>query len=181
MSKEIILTQGQVTIVDNDTYNDLSKWKWQAMKHHTGSYYVARTCRIGKQKKVSMHRYLMGTDNPEILVDHKDRNGLNNQKNNLRICTPAENAKNRVSKRGATSKYLGVYIGTARKTYNTKRGVITNVKTSYRAKIKTEKKEVSLGTFPFTPDGEILAAKAYDKAAIKYHKEFANLNFKENE
>jgi hypothetical protein len=94
---------------------------------------------------------------PNILqVDHIDHNGLNNQKSNLRICTLAENRRNRRAR--GKSKYLGVYYDN---------GYI-------RAVISVNGIQKRLGYFKI----EETAAMAYDKAATIYHKEFANLNFK---
>jgi len=181
--KQIELTQGLFAQVDDEDYDYLNQWKWSASKDgHT--YYAVRheyysidptlKRQIWKSKAVNMHRLLLGLTDPKVKGDHKDRNGLNNQRNNIRIATSAENNMNRKS--CGVSKYLGVSI---------KKNKSTNKKLDYelivlkwKATINTKIKNISLGAFPYTPQGEILAAKAYDAAAKIHHKEFANLNFK---
>jgi hypothetical protein len=88
-------------------------------------------------------------------VDHIDGDGLNNQRFNLRICTKEQNRCNR--KPNGDKKYIGV-CG------------LNNGK--FIAHIRHNKKLYHLGVFKTESD----AAKAYNKAAIKYHREFANLN-----
>ena len=99
--------------------------------------------------------------NDDCMYDHIDRNPLNNQKNNLRSCTWAQNSANTSKRKGScTSKYKGVYL-------NKKNN-------KWKAAICIDYVSYHLGTF----DTEEAAAKAYDIAAIKAFKEFANLNFK---
>lgn len=95
-------------------------------------------------------------------IDHKDRNGLNNQKYNLRICSRGDNASNVSPKKNKLSKYLGV-------TWDKKR----NKWLSQLSKgSKKNRRNLHYKLF----DNEIDAAKSYNEAAIKYHGEFANLN-----
>lgn len=102
-AKLIGLSQGKVAIVDAADYEDLGQYKWCAIKGDS-TYYAAR--RNGK-KMVRMHREIMNAP-PEMLVDHREHNGLDNRKSNLRICTRAENTRNqRLHKRGSTG-YKGV-------------------------------------------------------------------------
>ncbi len=107
--KEIPLTQGQVALVDDDVYNYLMQWKWFAQKGgHT--YYAERQQAIakGKQRPVLMHREVIAFhegDKPELDVDHRDRNGLNNTYANLRYATCRQNIGNN---RKNTSGYPGV-------------------------------------------------------------------------
>lgn len=155
--KKIPLTQGQVALVDDEDYKWLSQWKWLAVRHR-GGFYAARQPHGPHRgrKLVFMHRQLMNCpDNLE--VDHRDLNKLNNQKDNLRICTRRENSVN--MKGWGKSKFLGVEVR--------KSG-------SFHAKIRVFGKRVYLGAF----QEEEAAARAYDEAAKVYHGEFANLNFK---
>jgi hypothetical protein len=107
-------------------------------------------------------------------TDHRDRDGLNNQRYNLRVCTNSDNQKNKQA--WGTSKYLGVSLHTSRHDYHYKNSdkTIECVSSRWIATIRHEKKVISLGRF----QNEIGAARAYDEGAKKYHGEFANLNFK---
>ena len=98
--REIPLSQGLVTIVDDDDYDWLTKWKWHAARG-TNTYYAARSGlrRSGAaRERFVMHRLILGLGawqrgGPE--ADHIDRNGLNNQRSNLRIVSHQGNAINR--------------------------------------------------------------------------------------
>ena len=94
-----------------------------------------------------------------LVVDHIDRNGLNNCRANLRLCTAAQNMRNIVSNVGATSRYKGVHWNKRMK--------------RWAAAIQFEKKKYHLGYFT----DQIAAAKAYDKKAGQLHRQFACLNF----
>jgi hypothetical protein len=157
--KEIKLTQGKVTLIDDEDYDYLSQWKWFAQKDgHT--YYAKRNLRSkGVHTYPIMHRVIMNTPKG-MEVDHIDHNGLNNQKSNLRNCTRSQNQMN--VKPGGESKYLGVYYD--------KKGKYKYI----RAMIRINNKNIYLGVF----STEIEAARVYDAVAKKYKGEFANLNFK---
>jgi len=178
--KLIPLTRGLFAKVDDEDYDYLSQFKWNATQSN-GGFYACRTIWAGfkKRKKLSMHRHILRVDDPTIVVDHIDHDTLNNQKSNIRKCTITQNAKNRSSLKGSTSKYLGVHLNECKKTYMTKRGLVTNIKMRYVTKIQTTEKEIYLGSFEHSTEGEIEAAKTYDKAARIHHGEFANLNFKD--
>lgn len=75
--KEIELTRGLKTQIDNKNYDFLNKWKWYANKSHN-TYYAERIEIVnGKRICISMHRIIMNTPN-YLQCDHEDRNGLNN-------------------------------------------------------------------------------------------------------
>ncbi len=105
-----------------------------------------------------MHRQI--TNAPDhLVVDHIDHNGLNNRNTNLRNATFTQNCQNQRRLSPKTSKYKGVHWNKKLK--------------KWAAQITSNKKSHHLGYF----HDEIKAAKAYDVAAIKYHKDFAVLNF----
>jgi len=154
MAKEIQLTQGKVAIVDDEDFEYLNQWKWYANNN-----YAIRSFTVSKSKvlRISMHREIMKPQKG-FVIDHLDGNGLNNQKNNLRICTNSQNLMNRVKNINNTSGYKGVRLH--------------NLSKKWRAQIWLNSKYYHIGLFNDIKD----AARAYNEAAIKYHGEFANLN-----
>lgn len=159
--KEILLSQNKTTVVDDEDYEYLSQWKWCAVKSGK-TYYAMRNAgyKNGKQINVFMHREILHAKWFDK-IDHKDHNGLNNLRNNIRKATATQNRTNTPKRNNTKSKYLGVCI----------RG-----NNYVSAEITIHGKTKYLGYFK---NDEIAAAKAYDVAARKYHGEFANLNFKE--
>lgn len=90
--KEILLTQGKVALVDDDDYNEISKYKWYAHKNRN-TFYAHRTEKIPKRTIHQMHRIILNPRNG-LQIDHIDGNGLNNQKSNLRLVTRRQNLQN---------------------------------------------------------------------------------------
>lgn len=157
MTKEIKLTRGKVALVSDHRFEYLNQWKWCAF-FKRGKWRAMRKQYFPFIKNIYMHRQIMGVTDPEILVDHIDGDGLNNQDENLRICTNAQNLCNRGKQINNTSGYKGVHwIKENRK---------------WSAHIQVNKKVIYLGSFTNIDD----AARAYNEAAEQYHGEFANLN-----
>ncbi len=99
--KLIPLTKGQFAKVDDDDFERLSKFKWYATWHpNTKSFYAART--------VSLHREISGEPLGKK-VDHVNRDTLDCQKQNLRVCTNSENGRNRGLNSNSTSGFRGVH------------------------------------------------------------------------
>lgn len=96
MAKKINLNKGKAALVDDSDYQRLIKIRWWVRKGGNTFYAVSKTKNEnGKWVMVFMHRIIMGVSNPKEVIDHKDWNGLNNQRSNLRVCTHAENLANR--------------------------------------------------------------------------------------
>ena len=158
--KEIKLTQNKVALVDDADFEWLNKFRWSAHKDNNTFYAVRHTPRDKnyKQKTIKMHRLILGLlYRDRKLVDHRDGNGLNNQRDNLRICTHSENAQNKISRYG-TSRFKGVCWHKKDK--------------KWQASIVFQGRTTYLGQF----DSEVQAAKIYDKKAIELFGKFAHLN-----
>ena len=159
--KEIQLTQGKVALVDDAEYEELSQFKWYANKIRY-TYYAGRKVTVdGKSKTILMHRAIMGNKAIGLQVDHRDGNGLNNQRGNLRACTNAENHLNQRLSRANKTGYKGVTEPASQ------RGRINR----YRAQIVANGKHISIGHYPTIE----LAHAAYCVVAKKLHGDFVRL------
>lgn len=93
--KEIELTQGRVALVDDEDFEELNRFKWFAHRWRHGWYAKRNLQRVeGKRPFLSMHCQIMGKISG-LEMDHRDGNGLNNQKDNLRFATRSQNMANR--------------------------------------------------------------------------------------
>jgi hypothetical protein len=149
--REIKLTQGKSTQVDNADFDWLDQYNWYAINHH-GKFYAARYTK--DRGVIYMHREIMETPKGKM-TDHWDGNTLNNQRDNLRDATNSQNQMNK--KHYGTFKYRGI-------------GKSGN---KFKSQICLNGKSTYLGTF----DTEEGAAHAYDEAAKRLFGDFANLNF----
>jgi len=160
--KKIPLTRGMVALVDDTDYERLNTWKWYASKN-SGSYnsYAVRGIKVAKNKQTiqMMHRVILGLQPGDgRQTDHRDGNGLNNQRTNLRVCTATQNGQSRRKMVLGTSKY---------------KGICWNHRDSkWRSRIYVNRKRIHLGYF----SSEKTAAAAYNQAALKHFGEFALLN-----
>ena len=162
--RRIYLGENEYTIVEPADYYKFSKYKW-ILSGNGHNLYAVREVKIGPRntKKSYLHREIIKPRKGK-LVDHRNNDSLDNRRSNLRQATHSQNAINRPKTNAKTSsKYRGVYRDKRRR--------------RWRAAIRWEHKGLhvkkTLGWFK----NEIDAAKAYDKAAKKYHKDFARLNF----
>lgn len=150
-TKLIPLTQGKFAIVDAEDYDWLMQWKWCIT---TNKYAITHL----NGKQAYMHKLILKT---EKMVDHKNRNTFDNRKENLRLCTPAQNQQNRNIPKDNKTGYKGVLIDKS----------CTKTLT-FRASITHKRKSLHLGSYRCA----IEAAKAYDKKALELFGEFALTN-----
>lgn len=172
---EIKLACGKIAQIDEDSLHLFSGRKTWRSYFDGWNWYVRRHSTVNKKSKTFLlHREVMGVTDSKILIDHKDGDGLNNMKSNLRVCTHSENRKNRRNKSdNHTSKYLGVSLKKTRYKYTVKSGEErVSITTRWEARIQHNKKQISIGFY----DKEEEAAMAYNQKAIEYHGEFASLN-----
>lgn len=147
--KLICLTQGKFALVDDEDFERVNMFNWY---YNTGYAMRCITVHSCKQQVQFLHKFVMCTDEK---LDHIDRNSLNCQKYNLRVCSHNQNMMNLSFRKGKISK--GVY----------------QVKSlRWVAQIRVNKKAIYLGTF----DSKIEAMDAYDDMAIHYFGEFAATN-----
>jgi len=154
--KEIPMGNGLLALVDDEDWDRVKMHRWFLYKGRRT--YYAGTKIAGHN--TYLHRFILhlGVD---TLLDHKDGNGLNCCRLNMRECTPSQNAANGVGRKG--KKYRGVGV-------DKRRG-------SFYAQVTKNYKNYYLGSFLTEED----AARAYDQSARAFHGEFARLNFPNEE
>ena len=156
---EIILTKGQVAIVDLCKFEEVNQFKWYAWwNKSTRTFYAARTARInGKKVCIYMHRYILGLPTGDKrLGDHRNPSKtLDNRLENLRITDRVGNGGNSRFSKNNTSGYKGVYWN--------------KEKRKWSAQIMVNRKHINLGYFANIKDGY----EAYCRAAVKNFGEFA--------
>lgn len=157
--KLIPLTKGYSAMVDDSDFEWLNQWKWCALVGKN-TIYATRSVKggSGDGKAIKMHRFIMGVTDPKIEVDHEKGNGLDNTRNNLRVCTKSQNQMNKGSKPNSTSIYKGVSWSTRDRSW------IVNA--------KSNGKSTHLGRFKNEED----AARAYNKHIKESHGDFAKYN-----
>jgi len=158
--KKIPLTRGKFALVDDEDFEELSKWNW-FLNIGTNTNYAERKTNCKEKKNgaktsVRMHRFIMNPPK-NMQVDHIDHNGLNNTKKNLRICTPSQNKMNTQLPSNNTSGFKGVHFHKRNK--------------KWLAQIYVNKRRMYLGYFK-SPEK---AYKKYCDFAKLYYGEFANL------
>ena len=157
--REIPLTQSKVALVDDRLYERLSRLKWYAMDNKN-TFYAVRKIRIGEKRTIEMmHRAILNLSHGDgKITDHKNRNGLDNRGDNLRIVPQSINMANSKLNRKNTSGFRGVsWVERLKK---------------WKAYIYNGQKQIYLGLYPTL----LSAALAYDSAAINHWGVDAPLN-----
>lgn len=138
--------------IDGEDFDKVKNYHWSIQKSKNSVY--ARTTIKGKS--INMHRLLFGF--PKSMLDHKNGNGLDNRRENIRKCTIGENGMNRKKQLCVSSVYKGVSQRKESK--------------KYEVSIKLNGKTIHLGTFTNEHD----AGEVYNKKAVELFGEFARLN-----
>ena len=164
--KEIILTQGKIALVDDCDFEWLSQYKWFAMKGSNSphNFYAARHAKVaGRWTTIQMHREILGLKVGDgNIVDHKNWNGLDNRRENLRIANTVINAYNRNFQSNNTSGYRGTYWNKKNK--------------KWTVQLTIDGKFRYFGSF----SDPVKAAQTYDKLALQFGLKYAVLNFPED-
>lgn len=143
--------------IDGEDFDKIKNYTWCIANFSKRFYIVSDLCNKGNRKKILLHRLIMNCPDG-MVVDHINHNGLDNRKENLRICTNQENLYNQRKKEGKTSKYKGVSFF--------KRD------NNWTVRIRINGKSKNLGYFLNEED----AAEVYNQAALKYYGKYAFLN-----
>lgn len=155
---EIPLPSGHIALIDAADRALVEPYNWFASVGKWGVYVVRNRLKSDPPRMHrKLHRLLLNAA-PGQLVDHRNHDGLDNRRGNLRLCTNADNQGNSRRGRNSTSGYKGV-------TWHKQRG-------RWYAHISIDGRFRSLGLYDDPWD----AAQAYNTAAIEAFGEFAHLN-----
>lgn len=155
----IPLSKGKVAIIDAEDAKRVNQHKWCATVTKRGRWYAKRkVVRDGKATSEMLHRFIMNCPKG-FEVDHINNDGLDNRRENLRLCTRSQNNGNR---RLTTIKFKGVSWERKSK--------------SWRASIGKDYVNYELGRYKTAEE----AAEAYDRAARRLYGQFARVNFPED-
>lgn len=160
--REIPLANGRgVALVDDEDYELVTQYTWVLHQKGAQNYAVHRYLEGRKRRSLRMHRLIM----PGVaLIDHRDGNGLNNTRANLRVADKSRNGFNiRPERRDSkSSRFKGVDFNKSARPASR----------PWRATIQAFGKRHYLGHFATAEE----AAEVYDTAARQYHREFAWVN-----
>lgn len=144
--------------VDDEDFESCAMYNWIAKVNKKNIYAISFDPFIKTTTSLSMHRIILDVKDPRVLVHHIDGNGLNNQKSNLRLCTPSQNCHNSKLRHDSSTGFKGVCF------QKTSKKFISHIKINH--------KKIHIGLF----NTAIEAARARDLKAKELHGEFARLN-----
>lgn len=152
--QKIKLKSGHEVLIDDCDSYLFNIYRFFITRHKNTIYVKAVWYELGVRKEAKLHRLILGLNDKNVIVDHRDRDGLNNQRENLRVCNKSDNAKNKPPR--GVSKYTGVsqHYG------------------KWMCRININGKQKHVGLY----DTEIEAAEAYNKEAEKTGNVFYNKN-----
>lgn len=150
------LTRGLTAVIDEADAERVRARKWNAQKGGHTWYAYTMVRREGVQRSLSMHRFILEVGDDE-LIDHRNGDGLDNRRANLRSCSHAENLRNQRKRDDATSRFKGVHRAANGR---------------WRVEIEQNGERLTLGTFL----DEERAARQYDRAARIFFGSFARTN-----
>ena len=108
--KTIPLTQGQVALVDDKDFERFCGFRWSAVLRGK-RWYAVRSGPRPSKKIIYLHRAILGVTDYRVKVDHRDHDGLNCLRENLRACTNAQNMQNQSGLQSSnTSGFRGVSL-----------------------------------------------------------------------
>jgi HNH endonuclease len=156
--KYITTSTGDTVTVSDTDFKLVSSLNWSTLRSKNHALKYARRTFPGK-RHVFMHRYILGIKDTAVVVDHKNRDGLDNRRCNLRVGSRSQNLYNSKLRSNNRSGYKGVSWNKWHK--------------AWMVKIRAENKYVFLGYF----SDKVTGAKRYDAEAKKLFGKFARLNF----
>lgn len=151
MVREVLLTKGYVALVSDEDYERINKHKWFVADGYANTAYASTYLRndSGMSRKVTrMHRFILGAKEGEE-VDHRDGDGLNNTRENIRLISHQLNVTRGLASPRNKTGYIGVFPHQGR----------------YRARIGYYYKTINVGVFDTASE----AASARDKALVKLY------------
>jgi hypothetical protein len=149
----VTLTQGYVATIDRADVARVSRYNWYAFPRRHAVYAMARIPGNASDTRISLHRFIAARDD-DLDIDHKDGDGLNNRRRNLRPATRLQQAMNRSLRGGGSNAYRGARWVPKRN--------------KWVAKITIEGKVRYIGHY----DTEQEAARAYQYVARRVFGEF---------
>lgn len=156
--KLLYTVSGHEILVSDKDYKKVSLYRWYLERKKNTNYVKTHSLYMGKVRWFYIHQLILGTVacGHKLQIDHKNHNGVDNRRKNIKIVTHSDNIKNRRKHRGAS-----IYTGVSKHSNN-----------KWLARININGKQKSIGVFI----NEIDAAKAYNKAALKTGNKFYMIN-----